>query len=201
VQAARVTWQDAARTGTNANVKGVGKGTFFLVRALRIRLGGRLQQVMPAAPPGAGASSRLVDRHIVPLRCCILLLYQSLELWAQDFEFIYLTWLELRGFEPRTSCMPWEMRKFNCRQMPATGEQCRSNRAGHADDNGQMTVKTIFNNMDHIGAAPQRMVPGQAHEELGTPASPASRQTGANACTDGDNSGGASVVRRAPNAE
>jgi hypothetical protein len=35
-----------------------------------------------------------------------LLLYQALELRAQDFEFISLTWVELRGFEPRTSCMP-----------------------------------------------------------------------------------------------
>src|SRR2546429_9311882 len=50
--------------------------------------------------------SRLVDRYIVLLRCCILLLYQAPELWAQDFEFISLTWVELRGFEPRTSCMP-----------------------------------------------------------------------------------------------
>ena len=59
-----------------------------------------------AAQPGAGASPRLVDRHIVLLRCCILLLYQGLELRAQDFEFISLTWVELRGFEPLTSCMP-----------------------------------------------------------------------------------------------
>jgi len=50
--------------------------------------------------------SRLVDRYIVLLRCCILLLYQAPELWAQDFEFISLTWVELRGFEPLTSCMP-----------------------------------------------------------------------------------------------
>jgi hypothetical protein len=86
--------------------KGVGKGTFFLVRVLRVRLGVRLQLAMPTTPPGAGASSRLVDRHIVLLRCCILLLYQGLELRAQDFEFICLTWVELRGFERRTSCMP-----------------------------------------------------------------------------------------------
>jgi hypothetical protein len=43
---------------------------------------------------------------IMPLRCCTLLLYQARELWAQDFEFISLTWVELRGFEPLTSCMP-----------------------------------------------------------------------------------------------
>jgi hypothetical protein len=84
----------------------VGKRTFFLVRALRDRLGLRLQQAMPAGPPGAGASPRLADRYIVLLRCCILLLYQALRLWAQDFEFICLTWVELRGFEPLTSCMP-----------------------------------------------------------------------------------------------
>jgi hypothetical protein len=66
----------------------------------------RHQQVMPATPPGAGARSRLVDRHIVLLRCCILLLYKASELRAQGFEFISLTWVELRGFEPRTSCMP-----------------------------------------------------------------------------------------------
>jgi hypothetical protein len=43
---------------------------------------------------------------MVLLRCCIFLLYQGLELRDQDFEFICLTWVELRGFEPRTSCMP-----------------------------------------------------------------------------------------------
>jgi len=69
-----------------------GKGTFFLVRALWVRLGIRLQQVMPAIPPCAGTRSQPADRHIVPLRCCILLLYQACELWAQDFEFICLTW-------------------------------------------------------------------------------------------------------------
>jgi hypothetical protein len=67
------------------------KGTFFLVRSPRVRLGVRLQRAVPAAPPGAGASPRLVDRHIVLLRCCILL-HQGLELRAQDFEFISLTW-------------------------------------------------------------------------------------------------------------
>ena len=35
-----------------------------------------------------------------------LLLYQAREVWAQDFEFICLAWVELRGFEPLTSCMP-----------------------------------------------------------------------------------------------
>jgi len=84
-----------------------GEGTFFLVRALRTRLGVRLQRVVPAAPPSAGASSRLGDRHMVLRRCCILLLYQALELWAQDFEFASLVWVELRGFEPLTSCMPF----------------------------------------------------------------------------------------------
>jgi hypothetical protein len=47
-----------------------------------------------------------MDRYIVLLRCCILLLYRAGELWAQDFEFSFLTWVELRGFEPLTSCMP-----------------------------------------------------------------------------------------------
>jgi len=57
-----------------------------------------LQQAMPTAPPGAGASSLLADRYIMRPRCCILLLYQALELWAQDFEFSPLTWVELMGF-------------------------------------------------------------------------------------------------------
>ena len=83
-----------------------GEETFFLVRTLRVRLGVRLQQVMPAAPPSAGARSRLADRDIVLLCCCILLLYQARELWAQDFEFIGITWVELRGLEPLASCMP-----------------------------------------------------------------------------------------------
>jgi hypothetical protein len=59
------------------------------------------QQLRPAPEPFPA-----VDRYIGLLGCCILLLYQALELRAQDFEFISLTWVELRGFEPRTSCMP-----------------------------------------------------------------------------------------------
>ena len=74
-----------------------GKGTFFLVRALWVRLGIRLQQVMPAIPPCAGTRSQPAGRHIVPLRCCILLLYKARERWAQDFEFIYLTWGGAKG--------------------------------------------------------------------------------------------------------
>ena len=64
----------------------------FLVRAFWVRLGIRLQQVMPAIPPCAGTRSQPTDRHIVPLRCCILLLYKARELGAQDFEFICLNW-------------------------------------------------------------------------------------------------------------
>ena len=41
--------------------------------------------------------SRLVDSCIVLLRCCILLLYQARERWAQDFEFICLTWGGAKG--------------------------------------------------------------------------------------------------------
>ena len=52
--------------------------------------------------------------------------------------------VELWGFEPQTSCMPWEMRKFNCRQMPARDGKCHSSRTGHAQNDGQMTVKTIL---------------------------------------------------------
>jgi hypothetical protein len=74
-----------------------GKGTFFLVRALWVRLGIRLQQAMPAIPPCAGTRSQPADRHIVPLRCCILLLYKVREPWAQDFEFTCLTWGGAKG--------------------------------------------------------------------------------------------------------
>ena len=74
-----------------------GKGTFFLVRAFWVRLGIRLQQVMPAIPPCAGTRSQPTDRHIGPLRCCILLLYKARERWAQDFEFIYLNWGGAKG--------------------------------------------------------------------------------------------------------
>jgi hypothetical protein len=74
--------------------------------------------------------------------------------------------VELRGFEPLTSCMPWEMRKFNCRQMPAAGDQCQSNRASHADDHGQMTVKTILNSDGSHPGCTQWMVPRQVHEDL-----------------------------------
>ena len=41
--------------------KGVAEGTFFLVRTLWVRPGGRRQRVMPAAPPGAGARPRLPE--------------------------------------------------------------------------------------------------------------------------------------------
>ena len=61
------------------------------------RLGIRLQQVMPAIPPCAGTRSQPADRHIVPLRCCILLLYKAREPWPQDFEFICLTWGGAKG--------------------------------------------------------------------------------------------------------
>ena len=33
----------------------------------------------------------------MPLRCCILLLYKARELWAQDFELIYLNWGGAKG--------------------------------------------------------------------------------------------------------
>src|ERR1022692_392147 len=55
-----------------------------------------------------------------------------------------VTWVELWGFEPQTSCMPCKMRKFNCRQMPARDGSCHSSRIGHAQNDGQMTVKTIL---------------------------------------------------------
>ena len=90
-----------------------GKGTFLLVRAFRVRLGIRLQQVMPAIPPCAGIRSQPADRHIVPLRCCILLLYQARERWAQDFEFICLTWGGATGI--RT---PDLLHVMNPRQVP-----------------------------------------------------------------------------------
>jgi hypothetical protein len=82
----------------------------------------------------------------------------------------------------QTSCMPWEMRKFNCRQMPARDGPCHATRTGHAQNDGQMTVKTILK---------QRWItpiPVARNRQSGkVPASPASR---ANACTDGDNPGG-----------
>ena len=66
-------------TRTSASVKGAGKGTFFLVRTLRVRLG--------AAPAGYASSFALrrsqipaAGRAIALLRCCILLLYQACEL-------------------------------------------------------------------------------------------------------------------------
>ena len=52
--------------------------------------------------------------------------------------------MELRGFEPRTSCMPWEIRKFNCRRMPARDGPCGSSRTGRGWKDGQMTVQTIL---------------------------------------------------------
>ena len=48
-------------------------------QALRIRADGRLQQVMPAAPPGYRSQIPAADMAIVLLRCCILLLYKPCE--------------------------------------------------------------------------------------------------------------------------
>jgi hypothetical protein len=38
--------------------------------------------------------------------CGTLLLYQTLELRGSGFRIMSLTWVELWGFEPQTSCMP-----------------------------------------------------------------------------------------------
>jgi hypothetical protein len=65
----------------------------------------------------------------VLLRCRILLLYQGREPQAQDFEFINLTLVELRGFEPLTSCMPWGMLTFtdaSCQLRTACAARCRT---------------------------------------------------------------------------
>jgi hypothetical protein len=48
---------------------------------------------LPEPDPGRGQGHRAAA-------LLYLLLYQAPELRAQDFEFIYLTWVELRGFEP-----------------------------------------------------------------------------------------------------
>ena len=48
--------------------------------------------------------------------------------------------VELWGFEPQTSCMPCEMRKFNYRQMPASDGPCRSMRTGWRRNDGRTTV-------------------------------------------------------------
>jgi len=53
------------------------EGNVLPGQALRVRLGGWLQQVMPAIPARRGARFRLADRDIMLLRCCILLLYQA----------------------------------------------------------------------------------------------------------------------------
>ena len=44
------------------------------------------------------------------VRCCTLLLYEVLEPSDQDFDFASMTWVELWGFEPQTSCMPYKLR-------------------------------------------------------------------------------------------
>jgi hypothetical protein len=55
--------------------------------------------------------------------------------------------------------------------------------------------------MDHFGAAPSEWFRGKLMRNWVVREFSPSHQPGANACTDGDNSGGASVVHRAPNAE
>ena len=83
-----------------------GEGMSFLVRGAPSPSQCAVSADYASSPARRRSQLRPVDRHNVLLRCCILVLYNALELWAQDFEFISLTWVELRGFEPRTSCMP-----------------------------------------------------------------------------------------------
>ncbi len=98
--------KSAPRTGTSAGVKGVGKRNVLPGQ-------GAPDPSWRAASAGH-ASSPAWCRSPLPAsgqaHCAAallyLLLYQTLELRTQDFEFISLTWVELRGFEPRTSCMP-----------------------------------------------------------------------------------------------
>jgi hypothetical protein len=82
------------------------KRNVFLVRRLRFRQACGFSRSCQQLPSGAGARTRLAERGIVLRRCRISLLYQARELGAQDFELICLTWVELWGFEPQTSCMP-----------------------------------------------------------------------------------------------
>ena len=99
----------------------------FLVRALRVRPSvrfSRLCQQHRQAPEPAPAGGQV--------HCAAALLYfaavQGPELWAQNFEFISLTWVELRGFEPRTSCMPSVDRPSTavCRGRSPSLSVCRS---------------------------------------------------------------------------
>jgi hypothetical protein len=62
------------------------KGAFFLFGVLPSCANFRLPQATPAALAGGRAKSELVCGHIMPLRCCTLLLYEAFECWAQDFE-------------------------------------------------------------------------------------------------------------------
>ena len=75
-------------------------------QALRVRLRVQLQQGHPSHSARRRRQIPAGEKYIVLPCCCILLLYKAGELRAQVFEFICLTWVELRGFEPRTSCMP-----------------------------------------------------------------------------------------------
>ena len=61
---------------------------------------------MPAALTGGGALSEWKYGTLHRCRYGTLLLYQAPELWGSRFRIISLTWVELWGFEPQTSCMP-----------------------------------------------------------------------------------------------
>ena len=67
------------------------EGNVLPGQAPRVRLGVRFSRSCQQLRPVPGPTSRLADRAIVRLRCCILLLYQARELRAQDFEFVSLT--------------------------------------------------------------------------------------------------------------
>jgi hypothetical protein len=80
-------------------------------------------------PAFAGQASRPVRRGgwirtgVRFAGCGTLLLYRDPKPWDRTFGFMALTWVELWGFEPQTSCMPWNAGPFTTARdrSPATG--------------------------------------------------------------------------------
>jgi hypothetical protein len=67
--------QKAPRADTTERVKAVGNGAFLLVRTLQGRLSFGFSRPCQQRPPDGEARSRASWGSIVPLRCCISLLY------------------------------------------------------------------------------------------------------------------------------
>ena len=77
----------------------------------------------------AGTARWLIRTGVRFAGCGTLLLYRGPIPWDRRFDFMALTWVELWGFEPQTSCMPVSL-GMSVPGIPAGTGQGRSGGAG-----------------------------------------------------------------------